>query len=525
MVNAAAELELRLIARDEMSKVFKQAKDEASGFSKTIGDVGKVAAGFLSANVLAGAGEKLVGFANDSINAFKESKQASAQLEAVLKSTGGAAGMTADELKDLASALEQQSLFEDEAIIGAESLLLTFTNIGKDVMPDAISTVLDMSQALGQDLKSSSVQLGKALNDPINGITALSRVGVSFTEEQKEQIKAMQEAGDVAGAQKLILAELTKEFGGSAKAASDAAGGAEKTRDAMNNLKEEIGEKLLPVQEAWQKAQLAAITFILDTAIPALEKFIAKHPEIREAAESVVSFITEHWPEISKVIDFMADNFATRVEGMIQTAEGIIGFVRHVVEGVDALIHGDWQRAWDSFKQIPSDIANMLEGELKNALGNLPYELFQEGKKAGEALYDGVKEGIKSIPGAILGALNPFKGGSLSSAVNEAKQQLQAQSNPLQAPWFGQSLFGNASGTDFWRGGRTLVGEKGPEIVDLPTGSRIYSNADSMKMGGGVVVNFNGSTVIQAQDMETAQRGAQRYGWAVASAARARGAA
>ena len=64
--------------------------------------------------------------------------------------------------------------------------MLTFTGVGKDVFPQAIQTVLDMSQALGQDLKSSTVQLGKALNSPIDGITALSRVGVSFTDAQKK---------------------------------------------------------------------------------------------------------------------------------------------------------------------------------------------------------------------------------------------------------------------------------------------------------------------------------------------------
>jgi hypothetical protein len=74
---------------------------------------------------------------------------------------------------------------------------------------------------LGTDLKGSAVQLGKALNDPIAGVGALSRVGVTFTETQKDMIKTMVEAGNVAGAQTLILDELGKEFGGSAKALAD----------------------------------------------------------------------------------------------------------------------------------------------------------------------------------------------------------------------------------------------------------------------------------------------------------------
>lgn len=99
-------------------------------------------------------------------------------------------------------------------------MLLTFTNIGKDVFPDATSTMLDMATAMNggltpsaEQLKGTSIQLGKALNDPISGISALSKVGVTFTEQQKKQIEAMVQAGDAAGAQKLILAELGREFG------------------------------------------------------------------------------------------------------------------------------------------------------------------------------------------------------------------------------------------------------------------------------------------------------------------------
>lgn len=152
------------------------------------------------------------------------------------------------EYLDMATALQKVTLFDDEAILGAESLLLTFTNIGKDVFPDATKAVLDMSQALGQDLKSSSVQLGKALNDPILGITALSRVGVSFTEQQKNQIKALATSGKMMEAQQLILAELQKEFGGSAEAAGKTfAGSITILTNRIGDLLEKLGDRLIPI--------------------------------------------------------------------------------------------------------------------------------------------------------------------------------------------------------------------------------------------------------------------------------------
>jgi hypothetical protein len=72
---------------------------------------------------------------------------------------------------------------------------------------------------MGKDLNSSAILVGKALNDPVKGVGALSRAGVQFTASQKETIKALVDSGNVMGAQKMILKELETQFGGSAKAA------------------------------------------------------------------------------------------------------------------------------------------------------------------------------------------------------------------------------------------------------------------------------------------------------------------
>ena len=116
--------------------------------------------------------------------------QVDKQLEARLKSTGYAAGLTAEEIKNMAAELQKVTKYGDETIMQGQNLLLTFTKIGKDVFPRATEVMLDMSTALGQDLKSSAIQLGKALNDPVLGVTALRRVGVQLSKEQEKQVKA-----------------------------------------------------------------------------------------------------------------------------------------------------------------------------------------------------------------------------------------------------------------------------------------------------------------------------------------------
>ncbi len=154
-----------------------------------------------------------------------------AQTEAGIKSTGGAAGVTAGHITGYADSIEKATGVEAEAIQSAQNMLLTFTGVrnevgaGNDVFDQATQAITDMATKMAggaapaaQEMQTASIQLGKALNDPIAGITALSKVGVAFTDGQKKQIAEMVASGDVMGAQKVILKELETEFGGAAKA-------------------------------------------------------------------------------------------------------------------------------------------------------------------------------------------------------------------------------------------------------------------------------------------------------------------
>lgn len=168
-----------------------------------------------------------------------------AELNAVLRSTGGIAGVTSAKTHELADALQNVTRFEDDAILSAESMLLTFTRIGRDIFPDATEATLNLAQKFGS-LDSAATMVGKALQDPIQGVTALRRVGIVLSEAQEEQIAKFMELGDVASAQRVILAELAVEFGGLARAAGETAAG---QIDIFNNrigaLKERVGTSLL----------------------------------------------------------------------------------------------------------------------------------------------------------------------------------------------------------------------------------------------------------------------------------------
>lgn len=223
-------------------------------------------------------------FLKSSVDEAKDAEKVNADLEQTLKSTKGAAGMTMDSLNDLTQAMVSNTTFTDDEVKSGEGMLLTFTNIGKTVFPQATAALLDMSQKMGTDTKTQAVQLGKALNDPLKGVTALTKVGVTFTDQQKKQIEAMEKAGNTAGAQKVILAELNKEFGGQATAAAKGFNGQQKqTANILKEVKETIGTALIPA--------LAALLKPIAPILQAIGNFVSKNPQLTAAILVVIAII------------------------------------------------------------------------------------------------------------------------------------------------------------------------------------------------------------------------------------------
>lgn len=226
----------------QMSRGMSDAGKQVGGLSSTLKTVGVAAGAALAAVSLA-----VGGFVAASIQAAGEAEKVAAQTEAVLTSTGHAAQRTAKQIDKLTKELSQLSGVDDEVIQAGQNVLLTFTKIQGATFDKATAAALDMSVALGKDLNSAATLVGKALNDPIAGIGALSRVGVQLTKEQKELIASMVEVGDVAGAQGVILKELETQFGGSAAAFGNTFQGAiGKVKTAFGNLQETIGATFLP---------------------------------------------------------------------------------------------------------------------------------------------------------------------------------------------------------------------------------------------------------------------------------------
>jgi len=230
-------------ASAEFERNAKKMQRQAAETGKKIGTV-------LAAGITAGVAVAGVAFASVIRNTI-EAEKVSAQLDAVLKSTGRTAPGLSTAIKAYSAELQNVTTFGDEAITSTQSWLLTFNKIGGDVFPRATKAILDASTALGTDLKSQTMQVGKALNDPIKGISALADAGIQFSDDQKAVIKSFVETGEVAKAQEIILAELETQFGGSAEAARNTFGGAiQALKNSFGDLLEGSGGNLKGVTSA-----------------------------------------------------------------------------------------------------------------------------------------------------------------------------------------------------------------------------------------------------------------------------------
>ena len=353
-----SELSIVVRARNEASKILNQVKDDAAGMSKSLKEGWEDAtrsSKMLAVGVLA-AGAGVAAFGVSSVKAYQEAENASAQLDAVLASTHGTAGVYKQDLLEQATALQAVTKFSDEAVQGAQAMLLTFTEIKGPILQQATSQTLDMAQALGMDATQAAMQLGKALNDPATGMTKLQRVGVTFTDQQKATAAQMVATGNVAGAQKIILDELSKEFGGSAVAAG-------KTFDGqMMILKNTFGD----LQETVGK-------MILDALVPLFGWFSNLIQKMNDAG-GIVNYLSDLYKQHRGVVVLIAGALTMALIPAIVAAVGAFaGFVAPLLPfiAVGLLIApmidkwaqkmGGWGKVLEEAKTVMKDVFGAIQ--------------------------------------------------------------------------------------------------------------------------------------------------------------------
>ena len=181
------------------------------------------------------------------LNSFIEADGVTKQLNVALKNTSGTLNVTEKEVNNLAKEIQSYSKFSDTAVKSSVTFLLRMNNMSDEVLPRAEKAIVNLASAMGTDLQTATMQVGKALQSPANGLLALSRAGIKFSEDQQTIIKSLVETGKVAEAQEIILGKLEKRFEGAAETAGEGTGSFAQLKNEMSSVSEEIGKQLFPL--------------------------------------------------------------------------------------------------------------------------------------------------------------------------------------------------------------------------------------------------------------------------------------
>ena len=244
---------------------------DESGFGKGMARLRSGAkAGALAIGIAVGAAA--AGFVQLARTA-EDSLVADRRLDQIAKSMrifGDDAGAVTERLKELADVQARSLGVDDDVIKATQAKLLTFRELAESAddagsaFDRATTAAMDMAAAGFGEAEQNAVQLGKALNDPIKGVTALSRAGVTFTDVEKKKLKALVESGKMLEAQDYMLKAIERQVGGTAQATAKSS---DRMNVALSEMVEGIAVKVLPAFEkmtAW----------VIDRAIPAAEKFL-----------------------------------------------------------------------------------------------------------------------------------------------------------------------------------------------------------------------------------------------------------
>jgi hypothetical protein len=248
--------------------------------------LGGVSGGFnLAAAAGAAMGTALVSAFSASVAAAEKFERLSLRTEAVIKATGGAAGLSAQQIRTLSQEIARSTLASTADVEAAAQQLLTFRSVAGETFARTLRAAQDLASVGFGTIDSAAVQLGKALENPTEGLGALTRVGVTFTSKQKELIESLMATGRVAEAQRVILAAVEQQVGGAGRAE---AGGLAGAFDTLGQNVEEFLQRIGntgPLQAAtWAIDKVALAVKGLDDAL----KVVVEQPNPVDAAMAAV---------------------------------------------------------------------------------------------------------------------------------------------------------------------------------------------------------------------------------------------
>ncbi len=451
----------------------KQAGTSIGGIAKAIGGLGLAAKG--------------VDVVKDAFTGLRSEAEATRTLEATLQSMGRTQ-ISTEGITKFASDLQANSDFVEEEIIAAAGVMATFGNIADTDLNKANQAAADLAARFNMDLGGATTMLGKALNDPVAGLTALGRAGVQFTDQQKDQIKAMVEAGDMAGAQGLILGELAMQTEGAAAAQQDSF---EKVTDSLGELAEKGVGAVMPAFTALMDTVMLPLIGVLESVpgpVLAVAGVLAGGVGLVWAINSVSGAIKDG---VVPALDLL------KKHPIIFAITAIIGTLVFLQEKFDIVgkatraLGGVWDWLKDKSGAVFGWIGDRIEG-FKNALGS-------------------VKDVAKGVANWVIGGYEAMANGIISGINFIIRGYNAVQRSPIGniVPGGEVGELGKVTLPRFHAGGVVPGPPTSETLALLRGGERVMPSAGGAG-GGDVHIYVEGSVVAERDLVETVRRGLGR---------------
>lgn len=433
-------------------------------------------------------GVAIASFTKDIVGAAQAEVEQNARINQIASSMGlfgNKAGEVSQRLIDLAQAQALNSGLDEDAIKNTQAKLLTFKELASSaddmggMFDRATMAAMDLAAAGFGSAEGNAVALGKAFNDPIQGLASLGRMGVQFTEEQKAMIESMVGAGDMAGAQALMMKELETQVGGTAEATAT---GADRMDQAFGNFQETLGLLVLPMVE-----QLAV-------AGADLMNWMSENPVVVQALAIALGVLG---------VAFLAVTVATWAMNTALLANPITWIIIGIMAliGVIILLAMNWDSVVKWISTVWAGFIGWITPGI-NAIGQVFSNVFNGIGQVISGVFEGIVWVIKTYINTILKLVNGVIDGlnAVGSFISKATGGtigFKLGKIPLLAN--GGTITGS---------GTVLVGEKGPELLNLNRGASVVPLD---KSGGDQIININSNaTDTTAASLEFAR--AMRFG-------------
>ena len=293
---------LVLTATDKASRVLGAAFTKMEKGAKTLSHTGKEFGEIGDKAMIAGGA--ITAFFGETVNLARESDIASRRLGQVFKSMGDKTGEAAKQAEEFAEKLQFKIGFDHTEIEATQAKLATFkyltTESAQKINAFNRSTALsfDLQAAGFGEATQNAVILGKALNNPALGATALKRIG-AMNAEDIPLVKQIQATKGIVAAQEFVLRAVEKQVKGVAAATADPM---KKMNVSLKHAGEAIGKDLLP--------ELSKLIEKFNASLPKIMNFIETHKGlIKFVAKAGVALLT--FGIAMKGVGFIMNAFAT----------------------------------------------------------------------------------------------------------------------------------------------------------------------------------------------------------------------